>query len=83
MAGFDEKQKKGRTRTRRVRQEKTMTDVGQYFFVTQRNVNKSSAQYDVLRDMARIQSNVGTYEKSQIWKNMVFADEVGWRLFRA
>ena len=42
------------------------------------NVNKSSAQYDFLRDMAQCQANVVMFQETQNWREDGTAEELGW-----
>ena len=46
------------------------------------NVNKSSAQYDFLRDMAQCQTNVVMFEEAQNWQEDGTAEELGWTLLK-
>ena len=56
-------------------------DVEQHVCVISWNVNKSSAQCDILRDMAHIQADVAILQETQNWKKGGVANEGGWRLF--
>ena len=46
------------------------------------NVNKSSAQYDFLRDMAQCQANVVMFQETQNWQEDGTAEELGWTLLK-
>ena len=45
-------------------------------------MNKSSAQDDLLRDVAQLQANVGMLQETLNWKKDGVADRTGWPLFR-
>ena len=42
------------------------------------NVNKSSAQYDFLREMAQCLANVVMFQETQSWQEDGTAEELGW-----
>ena len=46
------------------------------------NVNKSSAQYDFLSDMAQCQANVSMFQGTQNWLLNGTAEELGWTLLK-
>ena len=47
------------------------------------NINKSSARYDFLRDMAQCQVDVAMFQETQNWHHEDgAAAEVGWNFFR-
>ena len=46
------------------------------------NVNKSSAQYDFLRDMAQCQATVSVFQETQNWQNDGTAEETGWTFLK-
>ena len=46
------------------------------------NVNKSSAQYDFLRDMAHCQANVVMFQETHNWHEDGTAEELGWNLMK-
>ena len=53
---------------RRLKTQETKADSNQELCVVSRNVNKSSVQYDFLRDVAQIQANVAMLHETQNWK---------------
>ena len=46
------------------------------------NVNKSSAQYDFVRDMVQCQANVVMFQEIQNWQDDGTAEEMGWSLLK-
>ena len=46
------------------------------------NVNKSSAQYDFVRDMVQCQANVVMFQETQNWQDDGTAEEMGWTLLK-
>ena len=44
--------------------------------------NKSSAQYDLLRDMAQCQADVMMFQETQNWPEDGTAQEFGWTLLK-
>ena len=53
---------------RRLKTQETKADSNQELCVVSRNVNKSSVQYDFLRDVDQIQANVAMLHETQNWK---------------
>ena len=50
--------------------------------VTTWNVNKSSAQYDFLSDMAQAHANVAMFQEAQNWHPDGAAEDLGWTLLK-
>ena len=46
------------------------------------NVNKSSAQYDFLSDVAKVQANVAMCQGTQNWRPDGTAEDLGWTLLK-
>ena len=61
----------------------TKTDRDQEKCVVSWTVNQSSAQFDLLRDVAQIQADAARFQETHNWKKDGAAEEIGWRLFRA
>ena len=67
-----------RTKTKR----KEEGDSDHYICVITWNVNKSSAQYDFLCNMAQCQANVAIFQETQNWQPDGTAEELRWAVLK-
>ena len=56
-------------------------DINHEIRVSSWNINKSSARYDFLRDVAQLQVDVAMFQETQNWYEDGAVAVVGWSLF--